>query len=86
VEELKTAGYKGTVDYKSGPSLGAGSDAYEYTFFDPKQYKLADAITYDNNGVRIPLGKRDNFNINDIRYGLLPFGIGLTGYGLYKRK
>lgn len=58
----------------------------EYVAFKPNQIKLADAVTYDNNGVRIPLGKRDNFKINDIRYGLLPFGIGLTGYGLYKRK
>lgn len=32
------------------------------------QMKLADAVTYDNNGVRIPLGERDNFNISDIRY------------------
>ena len=49
----------------------------------PNNIKLADAVTYNDNGVRIPLGERDNFNINDIRYGLLPFGIGLTGYGLY---
>ena len=48
-----------------------------------EQIKSADAVTYDDKGVRIPLGERDNFNINDIRYGLLPFGIGLTGYGLY---
>lgn len=33
-----------------------------------EQIKLADAVTYDNNGVRIPLGERDNFNVNDIRY------------------
>lgn len=50
--------------------------------FDGRNIKSADAVTYDNNGVRIPLGERDNFNINDIRYGLLPFGIGLTGLGL----
>lgn len=49
---------------------------------NPNALKSADAVTYDNNGVRIPLGKRDDFNINDIRYGLLPFGIGLTGLGL----
>lgn len=48
----------------------------------PGRVKSADAVTFDDNGVRIPLGKRDNFNINDIRYGLLPFGIGLTGLGL----
>lgn len=34
----------------------------------PNNIKLADAVTYDNNGVRIPLGERDNFDINDIRW------------------
>ena len=32
------------------------------------QMKLADAVTYDDKGVRIPLGSRDNFGVNDIRY------------------
>lgn len=50
---------------------------------DNRQMKLADAVTYDNSGVRIPLGKRDNFNINDIRYGLLPFGM---GFGVYNKQ
>ena len=48
-----------------------------------EQIKSANAITYDNNGVRIPLGKRDNFNMNDIRYALFPFIGGGVGYGLY---
>jgi hypothetical protein len=56
----------------------------------PNSLKLADAVTYDNNGVRIPLGKRDNFKLNDIRYGLLPFGIGLgtlgTVHGTFNRR
>lgn len=38
----------------------------------PNRYKSADAVTYDDNGVRIPLGGRDDFNMNDIRYAL-PF-------------
>lgn len=37
---------------------------------NPNALKSADAVTYDNNGVRIPLGERDNFNINDIRYDI----------------
>jgi hypothetical protein len=45
------------------------------------QMKLADAVTYDDNGVRIPLGERDNFNINDIRYSLLPFILGSVAIG-----
>lgn len=41
-----------------------------------EQIKSADAITYDDNGVRIPLGLRDNFRNKDIRYGLIPLSIG----------
>lgn len=45
-----------------------------------EQIKSASAVTYDDNGIRIPLGERDNFNINDIRYGLLPvLGLGTAG-------
>lgn len=40
-----------------------------------KNIKLADPITYDDAGNIIPLSKRDNFNISDIRYGLIPLGI-----------
>ena len=42
------------------------------------------AVTYNDKGIRIPLGGRDNFNINDIRYWLLPFiglGAARTLYG-----
>ena len=46
---------------------------------------IIDAITYDNAGNIIPLSKRDNFKINDIRYGLFPI-IGTTGYGMYNSK
>lgn len=46
--------------------------------------KLSDAVTYDDKGVRMPLGKRDNFKLSDIRYGLIPLGIGLSAYELYK--
>lgn len=41
---------------------------YENVVYKPNQIKSADAVTYDNNGVRIPLGERDNFGVNDIRY------------------
>lgn len=59
------------------------SKGTEYSFSHPKNLKLADAVTYDDNGVRIPLGERDNFSINDIRYGLLAPIAGAMGYGLY---
>ena len=45
--------------------------------------KSANAVTFDDTGIRIPLGERDNFNINDIRYALFPFIGGGIGYGLY---
>lgn len=50
---------------------------YEIVSHKPSNIKLADAVTYDDSGIRIPLGKRDNFNINDIRYGLAPLGFGV---------
>lgn len=53
-----------------------------YVIPKSNQTKLADAVTYDDYGTRVPLGLRDNFKLKDIRYGLLPFGVGLTGYGL----
>lgn len=50
----------------------------QHIVFKPNQIKLADAVTYDDNGVRIPLGLRDNFKSKDIRYGLIPLTIGGT--------
>ena len=47
--------------------------------------KLADAVTYDDKGIRIPLGERDNFKSNDIRYALIPFVTGGIGYGIYNK-
>lgn len=49
----------------------------------PGQVKSSKAVTY-NNGIRIPLGERDNRNINDIRYGIIPLLLGAgVGYGAY---
>lgn len=59
---------------------------YENVVYKPNQIKSADAVTFDDKGVRIPLGKRDNFKVNDIRYGLVPFGIIGAGYGLTNKK
>ena len=75
VDKDWTGLYKSASDAGEGFNMSLGVD-------NPYALKSADAVTYDNNGVRIPLGKRDDFNINDIRYGLLPFGIGLTGLGV----
>jgi hypothetical protein len=34
----------------------------------PSQIKSARTLTYDDEGILIPLSKRDNFSINDFRY------------------
>lgn len=68
------------------PSWKGFKGLKEYVSHNPKNIKSSKAVTYDNKGVRIPLGKRDNFKLNDIRYGLIPFGVGLTGYGLFNNK
>lgn len=61
-------------------SVGMGSNN-ELVTRNNNTIKLADAVTYGDDGVRIPLGERDNFNINDTRYGLIP-AVGLGLYGL----
>jgi hypothetical protein len=68
------------------PSWKGFKGLEEYVSHNPKNIKSSLPVTYDNNGVRIPLGERDNFNINDVRYGLLPFlGLG-TASALYSKK
>lgn len=59
-----------------------GKPLDEYVVKESKQVKLADPITYDDNGNIIPLSKRDNFNVSDIRYSLFPLIGGATIYGL----
>lgn len=49
---------------------------HEVIIGNSRNIKLADAVTYDDAGNIIPLSKRDNFNISDIRYGFLPFVFG----------
>lgn len=77
VKEINEAANSTTTTAKS---IGLG-DNNELVTKNNNTIKLADAVTFDDNGVRIPLGLRDNFKLNDIRYGLLPLSIGLTGYG-----
>lgn len=50
----------------------------EHVVFDSKQLKLANPITYDDAGKIIPLSKRDNFNISDIRYSYIPILLGIS--------
>lgn len=39
---------------------------------DVNKIKLYDAVAYDDNGVRVPLGERDNFGVNDVRFSKNP--------------
>lgn len=87
----KAAGYDGAIiknvlDYggsRKSTILDWAKPNDVYMTNSPYKVKLADAITYDDNGKIIPLSKRDNFNIADIRYGIIPLISGGTGYGLY---
>lgn len=69
--EIENAGYDAVVNnrFDTGFLNKLLRNSRDETItFNGKNLKSADAVTYDNNGVRIPLGERDNFNINDIRY------------------
>lgn len=46
--------------------------------FNPNDLKYSSAVTYNDLGNIIPLSKRDNFNIGDLRYSLIPLGTGVT--------
>ena len=46
--------------------------------FNPNDLKYSSAVTYDDLSNIIPLSKRDNFSISDLRYSLIPLGIGAT--------
>ena len=84
----KAAGYDGAiirdvVDYggsRKSTILDWTKPSDVYMVNSPSKLKLADPITYDNLGNIIPLSKRDNFYINDIRYGVVPalFGTGIA--------
>ena len=63
VDKGMTNYFNSSRDAGKGFMMSGGVD-------NPNALKSADAVTYDNNGVRIPLGERDNFNINDIRYDI----------------
>ena len=79
---LERIGYDGIVDktvaYKFGElsgrrfggMRGVTEGTTHYIAFDPKQAKLTDPVTYDDNGNVIPLSKRFNKENPDIRYSL----------------
>lgn len=72
----KQAGYDGVIFKNLKDNGGKNSEiprdtiANVYVVFNPNNVKLADAITYDNNGKVIPLSERFNSSENDIRYNM----------------
>lgn len=58
--------FKTVLDPSSGGSANIYAD--EWVFFNSKQVKSADPVTYDDNGNVIPLSKRFNMKDPDIRY------------------
>ena len=51
-------------------NMGNTGDTVHYIMFHPNQIKLADPVTYDDQGNVIPLSERFNDTSNDIRYQL----------------
>lgn len=74
---------KNVIDSNGGPE-GVHYAIDDFVTLKPEQMKLAD-ITYDDAGNLIPLSKRFNWNLKDIRYGITPLLAGGTGYGLYNK-
>ncbi len=84
-EHLPRVGYDGAVFkdiYDYGPNKFISNEFNRAgTVFDmqnPNSLKYRNAITYDNTGKVIPLSQRDNFSSSDLRYGLIPLGIGAS--------
>lgn len=83
-EKLAFGDYFGTgigIDGVIGrPSWKGVKGLTEYVSHNPKNIKSSLPITYDDTGDIIPLSKRDNFKLDDIRF-MLPWGIIGGGLG-----
>ena len=73
------------ADAIHGIDTSWGKPLNEWVIKNSNQVKLADPVTYDDDGNIIPLSKRDNWLNPDIRYGLIPIGM-LLGLHNYKNK
>lgn len=74
------------IDTADGVIASAETPYDEVVFKSGKQIKSADPFTFDDSGNLIPLTERANFNVNDMRYGLIPWllgtGTAATAYGI----
>lgn len=64
VEKAKAEGYDGIVYQNQFEDKGEDS----YIIFSPEQVKSADPVTYDDDGNVIPLSKRFDLTVPDVRY------------------
>lgn len=64
VEKAKAEGYDGIVYTNQFEDKGKDS----YIIFSPEQVKSADPVTYDDEGNVIPLSKRFDLTVPDVRY------------------
>ena len=77
VSKIKEKGYDSI--YVSEPDSISGRSIF---VTNPNQIKSSDPVTYDDNGDIIPISKRFNPKLNDIRYALAPLAMtGLMGRG-----
>lgn len=77
---------KNVIDSNGGPK-GVHYPINDLIARYSNQLKLANPITYDDNGKIIPLSKRDNFNNPDIRYSwIVPISLGTASYKFQKEK
>ena len=67
------AGYDGIVDkqvYENIGHSGMDENTIHYVVFNPNNIKSADPVTYDDNGYIIPLSKRFDPTMSDIRFSM----------------
>jgi len=70
-EVVKEAGdgYDGYILYDVGEGVASGMyDVYDYIEKMPERVKLYDVFTLDDSGELIPLSKRFNLSVADVRY------------------
>lgn len=68
VNKLRTELTNSDAVVMSYPKGSTGFKYDEVVIPTPEQLKLADAVTFDDYGLIIPLSERDNFSIKDFRY------------------
>ena len=73
--DIRDSGNDGVVIWNADVDRGVEKEATEHWWvaLDPNQIKLADPVTYDNEGNIVPLSERFNEYTPDIRYAVNPY-------------